>query len=115
VVNTTPRPFNPSGKISDNAEKTCSHNISKLGNGFNKGNCRNISTSAEKITMTTVVKSNPITGLDKPLGFQEAEGLRFLVNRHLMVVRLYAPAAFTHRKIPQCDPRAIVGPKELCQ
>jgi hypothetical protein len=33
---------------------------------------------------------NPITGLDRPLGFQEVEAPRFLGNRHMKVVRLSA-------------------------
>ena len=33
-------------------------------------------------------KSNPITGLDRPRGFQEVEALRFQDNRHMKVVRL---------------------------
>ena len=33
-------------------------------------------------------KSNPITGLDRPWGFQEAEAPRFQDNRHMKVVRL---------------------------
>jgi hypothetical protein len=37
-----------------------------------------------------VVKSNPITGLDRPLGFQKVEAPRFLDNRHMKVVRLSA-------------------------
>jgi hypothetical protein len=32
--------------------------------------------------------SNPITGLDRPWGFQEVEALRFQDNRHMKVVRL---------------------------
>ena len=35
-------------------------------------------------------KSNPITGLDKPRGFQEVEAPRFQDNRHMKVVRLSA-------------------------
>jgi hypothetical protein len=35
-------------------------------------------------------KSNPITGLDRPLGFQEVEAPRFLDSRHMKVVRLSA-------------------------
>ena len=35
-------------------------------------------------------KSNPITGLDRPLGFQEVEAPRFIDNRHMKVVRLAA-------------------------
>jgi len=34
------------------------------------------------------IKSNPITGLDRPCGFQEAEAPRFQENRHMEVVRL---------------------------
>jgi hypothetical protein len=33
-------------------------------------------------------KSNPITGLDRPWGFQEVEAPRFLDNRYMKVVRL---------------------------
>jgi hypothetical protein len=35
-------------------------------------------------------KSDHITGLDRPLGFQEVEAPRFLDNRHMKVVRLSA-------------------------
>jgi hypothetical protein len=35
-------------------------------------------------------KSNPITGLDRPTGFQEVEAPRFLDSRHMKVVRLSA-------------------------
>jgi len=36
------------------------------------------------------IKSNPITGLDRPRGFQEVEAPRFLVNWYMNVVRLSA-------------------------
>jgi hypothetical protein len=36
------------------------------------------------------VESNSITGLDRPLGFQEVEAPRFIDNRHIKVVRLSA-------------------------
>jgi len=35
-------------------------------------------------------KGNPITGLDKPWGFQEFEAPRFQDNRHMKMVRLSA-------------------------
>jgi hypothetical protein len=35
-----------------------------------------------------VHKSNPIAGLDRPLGFQEVEAPKFLDIQHLKVVRL---------------------------
>jgi hypothetical protein len=34
-------------------------------------------------------------GLGRPLGLQEVEAPRYLDNRHMKVVRLSAPAAFT--------------------
>jgi len=37
-----------------------------------------------------VNKSNPITGLDRPRGFQEAEVPRSQDNQHMNVVRLSA-------------------------
>jgi hypothetical protein len=43
--------------------------------------------------------SNPITGLDRPLGFQKVEAPRFLDNRHMKVVRLSALS--TGRRYPQ--------------
>jgi hypothetical protein len=36
------------------------------------------------------VKSNPITGLGRPLGLQEVEAPRFLDSRHMKMVRLSA-------------------------
>jgi hypothetical protein len=43
-------------------------------------------------------KSNPITGLGRPLGFQEVEASRFLDSRHMKVVSL--PAQRTGRFLP---------------
>jgi len=37
-----------------------------------------------------MVKSNPITDLDRPWGFQEVEAPRFRDSRHMKVVRLSA-------------------------
>jgi hypothetical protein len=43
--------------------------------------------------------SNPTTGLDRPLGFQEVEATRFIDNRHMKVVKL--SALRTSRLYPQ--------------
>jgi len=61
-----------------------------------KDRCRNIKPRAFKIANfdcssgKTRWKCNPITGLDRPWGFQEVEVLRFQDNRHMKVVRLSA-------------------------
>jgi hypothetical protein len=46
-------------------------------------------------------KSNPITSLDRPRGFQEVEAPRFQDNRHMKVVRLSA------RRIGRFYPREV--------
>ena len=40
--------------------------------------------------VSAVLKSNPITGLDRHRGFQEVEASRFQDSRHMKVVRLSA-------------------------
>jgi len=49
-----------------------------------------INKRSSQIFQNIQVKSNPITGLDRPRGFQEFEAPIFQYNRHMKVIRLSA-------------------------
>ena len=80
--------------------------------------------SPDPFSTTALHKRYPITGPDRPWGFQEVEAPRFQDNRHMKVVRLSAPCG--GRLYPQevflvlisvrgwVDPGALVRPG-LCQ
>ena len=70
------------------------HNISEI-HWFSVSNCSG-STSHHKLI---VGYSNPITGLDRPRGFQEVEAPRFQDSRYMKVVRF--SAVRTGRLYPQ--------------
>ena len=53
--------------------------------------CINIRALIKNLTPNTnkyIKQSNPITGLDRPWGFQEVKSPRFQDNLHMKVVRL---------------------------
>jgi hypothetical protein len=57
--------------------------------------------TGSKTQMTIIKRSSPITGLDRPKGFQEVEAPRFLDKRHRKVVGFqpYVPAAFSPQEM----------------
>ena len=47
-------------------------------------------TRAKEVILLNDIQSNPITGLDRPSGFQEVEAPRFQDIRHVMMLRFSA-------------------------
>jgi hypothetical protein len=80
--------------------------------------------STQPLNEMSKIWSNPITGLNRPIGFQEIEAPRFQDSRHMNVIRL--SALRTGRLYPgnnfwfsflleAVNPRAIVRPEGLCK
>jgi len=66
---------------------------------YNIGLSRELYPKKRSVIDRNIDKSNPITGLDRLRGFQEAEAPRFHDNRHMKVVRL--SVVRTSRLYPQ--------------
>jgi hypothetical protein len=64
--------------------------LKKFGSQLSEHGIAITKSSLVVLCVELVKASNPITGLDRPLGFQEVEAPRFLDNRHMKVVRLSA-------------------------
>ena len=72
-----------------------------------------ISTNLESSWRVKNLKSNPITGLGRPCGFQEVEAPRFQDSRHIKVVRL--SALHTGRLYPPGNIPGTHFCKKLCR
>jgi hypothetical protein len=59
-------------------------------------------------------KSNPTTGLDRPLGFQEVEATKFLGSQHMKMVRLSALCT-SHLCPPKEISMILISVKRLSQ
>jgi hypothetical protein len=94
------------------------HDNVNLGCNWNLASVRNFIKCLKK-------QSNPITGLDRPWGFQEAEAPRFQDSRHVKVVRLSVlhngrlnpPRKYSWYSflLEAVNPRAVVRPEGFCQ
>jgi hypothetical protein len=52
--------------------------------------CEQVGRRGKDYETTIKAKTVPITGLNRPMSFQEVEAPRFLDNRHMKVVKLSA-------------------------